>query len=103
MIDADALRRMRPDALLVNTSRGGLIDEAALAEALREGRLGGAALDVRAQEPPGPDDPLADAPRLLLTPHVAGITVESNTRASLHVADEILRALRGEPLRTPVA
>ena len=102
MIDADALRRMRPGALLVNTSRGGLIDEAALADALRDGRLGGAALDVRAHQPPGPDDPLVDAPRLLLTPHVAGITVESNTRASLHVADEILRALRGEPLRTPV-
>ena len=102
MIDAAALRRMRPGALLVNTSRGGLVDEVALADALRDGRLGGAALDVRAHEPSGPDDPLVDVPRLLLTPHVAGITVESNTRASLHVADEILRALRGEPLRTPV-
>jgi len=103
LIDADALRRMRPGALLVNTSRGGLIDEAALARALRDGHLGGAALDVREHEPPGANDPLADAPRLLLTPHVAGITVESNTRASLHVADEILRALDGAPLRTPVA
>jgi len=103
LIDAAALGRMRPGALLVNTSRGGLVDEAALARALREGRLGGAALDVRAHEPPGADDPLAGAPRLLLTPHVAGITVESNARASLHVADEVLRALQGESLRTPVA
>ncbi|MDF1523108.1 MAG: hydroxyacid dehydrogenase [Trueperaceae bacterium] len=102
LIDAEALARMRPDALLVNTSRGGLIDEAALATALREGRLGGAALDVRDHEPPGDGDPLAGAPRLLLTPHVAGVTVESNARASRHVADEVLRALAGEGLRTPV-
>jgi len=102
LIDAEALRRMRPGALLVNTSRGGLVDEAALARALRDGHLGGAALDVREQEPPGADDPLRDAPRVLLTPHVAGITVESNARASLHVADEVLRALAGEPLKTPV-
>ena len=102
LIDADALQRMRPGALLVNTSRGGLVDEAALARSLRDGHLGGAALDVRDREPPGPGDPLADAPRLLLTPHVAGITVESNARASLHVAEEVLRALAGERLRTPV-
>lgn len=102
LIDDAALRRMRPGALLVNTSRGGLVDEAALARALRDGRLGGAALDVRDREPPGPGDPLAGVPRLLLTPHVAGITVESNARASHHVAAEVLRALAGEGLRTPV-
>jgi (S)-sulfolactate dehydrogenase len=102
LVDADALGRMRPDALLVNTARGGLVDERALAAALRAGRLGGAALDVRAAEPPGADDPLAGVPRLLLTPHVAGVTHESNARASLHVADEVLRALAGEPLRTPL-
>jgi len=102
LFDAAALRCMRPDALLINTSRGGLIDESALAAALREGRLGGAALDVRDREPPGAGDPLASAPRLLLTPHVAGVTHESNARASLHVADEVLRVLAGEPLRTPV-
>jgi D-3-phosphoglycerate dehydrogenase len=102
LIAADAIARMRPGALLVNTSRGGLVDEAALAAALTEGRLGGAALDVRDREPPGPDDPLAAVPRLLLTPHVAGITHESNARASLHVADEVLRVLAGEGLRTPL-
>jgi (S)-sulfolactate dehydrogenase len=102
LIGAEAIGRMRPGALLVNTSRGGLVDEAALAAALRDGRLGGAALDVRDREPPGAIDPLAGAPRLLLTPHVAGITHESNARASLHVADEVLRALGGEGLRTPL-
>ncbi len=102
MLDEAALRRMRRGALLVNTARGGLVDEAALARALTEGHLGGAALDVRPVEPPGADDPLASAPRLLLTPHVAGVTRQSNARASWHVAYEVLRALAGEPLRTPV-
>jgi D-3-phosphoglycerate dehydrogenase len=102
MLGEAALRRMRPGALLVNTARGGLVDEAALARALTDGHLGGAALDVRPVEPPGADDPLAGAPRLLLTPHVAGVTRQSNARASRHVAQEVLRALAGEPLRTPV-
>jgi (S)-sulfolactate dehydrogenase len=102
LIDAAALARMPEGGLLVNTARGGLVDEAALAAALRSGHLGGAALDVRAHEPPGDGDPLADAPRLLLTPHVAGVTVESNARASRHVAAEVMRALAGDALRTPV-
>lgn len=102
MLDEAALRLMRPGALLVNTARGGLIDEAALASALADGHLGGAALDVRPVEPPGVDDPLVGAPRLLLTPHVAGVTRQSNARASMHVAHEVLRALAGAPLRTPV-
>ena len=102
MLGERALRRMRPGALLVNTARGGLIDEAALARALRDGHLGGAALDVRPVEPPSVDGPLAGAPRLLLTPHVAGVTRQSNARASRHVAQEVLRALAGEPLRTPL-
>jgi (S)-sulfolactate dehydrogenase len=102
LIDATALARLRPDAVLVNTSRGELIDEADLAAALTRGHLRAAVLDVRANEPPGADDPLAGAPRLVLTPHVAGVTVEANARASGHVADEVLRVLRGESLRTPV-
>jgi (S)-sulfolactate dehydrogenase len=102
LIGAAALSRMKPTALLVNTSRGGLVDEEALAAALQRGALGGAALDVRAHEPPGADDPLRGAPNLILTPHVAGVTHESNLRASQHIADEVLRVLRGEPARTPV-
>lgn len=102
MLGEAALRRLRPGALLVNTARGGLVDEVALARALADGHLGGAALDVRPQEPPGAGDPLARAPRLLLTPHVAGVTRQSNARASRHVAREVLRALAGEPMRTPL-
>jgi D-3-phosphoglycerate dehydrogenase len=101
LIDARALSRMKATALLVNTARGGLVDEAALARALREGALGGAVLDVRASEPPGAGDPLASCPNLTLTPHVAGVTDESNARASHHVFDEVLRVLRGENARTP--
>ena len=87
---------MKPTAYLVNTSRGGIVDEAALAAALRAGKLGGAALDVRVNEPPGKDDPLAGAPNLLLTPHVAGITDEAQDRISIAVAEDVLRVLRGE-------
>jgi len=72
------------------------VDEAALAEVLRAGRLGGAALDVRAQEPPMRDDPLAALDNVLLTPHVAGLTAESQARVCTTVADDVLRVLRGE-------
>jgi glycerate dehydrogenase len=73
LINADTLRLMQPSALLLNTARGGLIDEMALAAALREGRLAGAALDVLSVEPPPPGHPLlaADIPNLLITPHCA--------------------------------
>jgi glycerate dehydrogenase len=73
LIGAPEIARMRPDALLVNTARGGLVDERALAAALRGRRIGGAALDVLSQEPPPPDHPLLahDIPNLILTPHVA--------------------------------
>ena len=87
---------MKPTAILINTSRGGIIDEAALADALRTGRLGGAALDVRAQEPPTGDDPLATLDNVLLTPHIAGLTAESQARVCTTVADDVLRVLRGE-------
>ena len=68
LINAARLATMKPTAYLVNTSRGGIVDEAALAAALRAGKLAGAALDVRVNEPPGADDPIAGAPNLLLTP-----------------------------------
>ncbi|MDQ3460739.1 MAG: hydroxyacid dehydrogenase, partial [Deinococcota bacterium] len=66
-------------------------------------RLAGAALDVRAQEPPGQGDPLRGLPNVLLTPHVAGVTEEANRRASLRVAEDVLRVLRGEPPVSPLA
>jgi len=70
------------------------VDEAALAAMLREGRLGAAALDVFEREPLPPGTPLAGAPRLLLTPHIAGITVESNERVSAFIAERVADALR---------
>lgn len=96
LIGTKALLGMKPTALLINTARGGLVDETALAEALRQGRVAGAVLDVRETEPPGEDDPLRGLGNVLLTPHIAGVTEESNRRASLHVANDVLRVLRGE-------
>lgn len=96
LINAERLALMKPTAVLINTSRGGILDEAALVRALREDRLGGAALDVRAQEPPGEDDLLTRCDRVLLTPHIAGLTVEAQARVCTAVAQDVLRVLRGE-------
>jgi (S)-sulfolactate dehydrogenase len=93
LLDAARIARMRPDAILINTSRGGIVDEAALAAALRAGRLRGAALDVFEQEPLPAGSPLADAPNLILTPHIAGLTQEANTRVSDMVAAGVTMAL----------
>jgi D-3-phosphoglycerate dehydrogenase/(S)-sulfolactate dehydrogenase len=102
LIGREALAKMRAHAFLINTARGGLIDETALAEALRERRLAGAAIDVRENEPPGESDPLRGLPNAILTPHIAGVTHESNHRASLHVARDVLRVLAGERPISPV-
>ena len=97
MVDARRLARMRPDALLINTARGALVDEPALDRALREERIGGAALDVLAVEPPPADHPLLSAPRCLVTPHVAWATRASRGRL-LDVATDNVRAyLAGKP------
>jgi (S)-sulfolactate dehydrogenase len=95
LIDAGALSRMRPTAVLINTSRGGIVDENALAEALLEGRLGGAALDVFAAEPLGPEPAavFAGIPNLLLTPHVAGNTRESVDRVARMIVEQVLEEL----------
>ena len=95
-IDAQAIGLMRPDAVLINSSRGGIVDEAALAAALRAGRLGGAALDVLAEEPPTLTSAsiFHDCPNLILTPHIAGVTAESNVRVSAVTAANVLRELR---------
>ena len=95
LIGAPALARMRPSAVLVNTARGGIVDETALADALRGGRLGGAALDVFEDEPLGVEAArrFADCPNLLLTPHVAGLTAEANARVSTLTVSNVRRAL----------
>lgn len=96
LIGAAELRRMRPGGILVNAARGTLVDEAALAEALASGHLGGAALDTRAVEPPGRWDALLALPQVLHTPHVAGLTREAQERTARRVAEDVGRVLRGE-------
>jgi (S)-sulfolactate dehydrogenase len=93
MLDARRLALMKPDAILINTSRGGIVDESALAAALRSGRLGGAALDVFAVEPLSAGSALAGCPNLLLTPHIAGLTREANVRVSTLIAEKVAAAL----------
>jgi D-3-phosphoglycerate dehydrogenase len=95
LLDRSRLGRLRHGAFLVNTARGGIVDEAALAEALRTGRLGGAALDVTVREPLPADDPLLAVPDLLLSPHVAGVTAESARWMALEAADNVLAGLAG--------
>lgn len=93
LLGRERLARMKRDAVLINTARGGLVDEAALAEMLRAGRLGAAALDVFEKEPLPAGSALVGAPRLLLTPHIAGVTVESNERVSSLIAERVAEFL----------
>ncbi len=97
LIDAPAIGRMKRDAILINAARGGVVDEAAAAMALKQGRLGGAALDVFADEPLSAKAGavFGDIPNLILTPHVAGVTVESNVRVSSLTAETVRRHLDG--------
>ncbi len=102
MIDRAALAKMRPDAILVNTCRGPVVDEAAVAEALDAGRLFGYAADVFEVEPPKPGHPLIGRPDVLLTPHSAAQTVEGLTNMAVGVATDVLRVLNGEEPLNPV-
>lgn len=101
LIDAGFLARMRPGSLLVNVGRGEVVDETALADALRRGHLGGAALDVRATEPP-PPGPLDDAPNVVFTPHVAGITARAQDRVAEMLAEDLASLLGGGEARHAV-
>lgn len=104
MVNADVLARMRPHALLINVSRGGLIDEVALCEALSAGRLAGAALDVwEGAEPPPADHPLLKFPQVIATPHAAGSTEQTQEASSLAVAQQLWHVLNGhEPFHRVV-
>ncbi len=98
LIDARRLACMQPHAVLVNTCRGPVVDERALAQALANGTLAGAAIDVFEREPPEAS-PLLHAPNVLLSPHVAGITIESARRTAEHCAQEVARVLGGQGAR----
>ncbi|MFM8343453.1 MAG: NAD(P)-dependent oxidoreductase, partial [Betaproteobacteria bacterium] len=95
LINAERLSRMKAHAVLINTARGGVVDELALAQALRAHRLGGAALDVFEQEPLPAAPHFAGCPNLILTPHIAGVSTESNERVSSLIAERVLQALGG--------
>jgi D-3-phosphoglycerate dehydrogenase / 2-oxoglutarate reductase len=102
MFDAARLARMKPAAYLVNTARGGIIDEPALHAALTSGKLAGAGLDVFEQEPTPADNPLLALPNVISAPHMAGVTRESLDRMGLQTARNILSALDGTPIRDNV-
>jgi phosphoglycerate dehydrogenase-like enzyme len=102
MIDAAALAAMKPSAVLVNVSRGDVVAEAALVEALRRGRLRGAALDVFHTEPLPEDSPLWTLPNVLITPHVSGTSLRFWERECALIIDNIARYLADEPLRNLV-
>jgi D-3-phosphoglycerate dehydrogenase len=99
VIDAARLKQMKPTAFLINCARGGLVDELALADALKAGTIAGAGIDVWAEEPPPTDHPLLHLPTCLVTPHVAGASLEARRETARMVAEETLRVLRGEAPR----
>ncbi|MEP6954147.1 MAG: D-glycerate dehydrogenase [Solirubrobacteraceae bacterium] len=98
LIDAAALASMKPTAVLVNTARGGLVDQAALADALRAGAIAAAALDVTDPEPLAPDDPLLAAPNVLVVPHIGSATTQTRARMADMAVDNLLAALAGQPM-----
>jgi D-3-phosphoglycerate dehydrogenase len=102
LFSAARLKLMKRTAYLVNTARGGIVDEPALYEALTSGRLAGAGLDVFEQEPPPAGHKLLSLPNVITAPHVAGVTVEAVDRMSAQTARNILSALDGEPIRQNV-
>jgi D-3-phosphoglycerate dehydrogenase len=101
LIGERALARMRPGALLLNVARGGVVDEGAVARALLDGQLGGAAIDVFETEPPA-GSPLLEAPNTVLTPHLGASTAEAQVLVATEVAEQILDVLEGRPARYAV-
>ncbi|WP_171054168.1 NAD(P)-dependent oxidoreductase [Arenibacterium halophilum] len=99
LISREALAKMQPDSILVNIARGPVVDEAALADALRDGVIGGACLDVFTTQPLPPESPLRSAPNTVLSPHVAGVTADSMRRMSQVAVDDALRILSAEQPR----
>jgi len=102
LMNAERFAAMRPGAIFVNGSRGGIVDEPALHDALVSGKLAGAGLDVFEQEPPPPGHSLFALPNVIFAPHVAGVTREAVDRMSEQTAKNILSVLDGDPLRQNV-
>jgi D-3-phosphoglycerate dehydrogenase len=96
LVSREVMQAMKPGVILVNTSRGPVVDEVALIEALQSGQLGGAGLDVYDPEPPAPDHPLFQMDQVALTPHLASFTDEGRQRMGLMAVEDTLRVLRGE-------
>lgn len=102
MVGEKELALMKKGAYVINTARGGIVNEQALYRALCAGHIAGAALDVWEIEPPDPADPLLNHPQVIATPHYAGTTEESLYRVGMAAVEEVLRVLRGEPPKNPV-
>ena len=102
LIDARAISKMKKGVFLINAARGPLVDEAALARALGSGQIGGAALDVLEGEPPDPKSAIFDAPNLILTPHMAGSTLECLEAIASWAGEDIARVMNGKKPRYPV-
>jgi len=95
MIKAEHIARMKDGVVLVNCARGGIYDEKALADALNSGKVGGAAIDVFEEEPPGQDHPLVNAKNIVLSPHIGANTIEAQDRVAVQTAEMVVEALRG--------
>ena len=98
LVNAARLSKMKPTAFLINTGRGALIDEAALAAALRDGRIAGAAMDVLSSEPPAAGNPLLSAPHCIITPHIAWASIEARRRLMAIAAENIRAFQLGQPV-----
>ncbi|MCC6958036.1 MAG: D-glycerate dehydrogenase, partial [Anaerolineales bacterium] len=98
LVDANFLAKMKPESILINTSRGPVVDQTALYEALKAGRIAGAALDVTVPEPLPTDSPLLELDNLIITPHIASASQATRLRMSIMAAENLIAGLRGERL-----
>lgn len=103
LIGTDELSLMKPTVYLINTSRGEILDEAALVSALQKGKIAGAALDVFAKEPLAPGNPILGLPNVIVTPHIAAVSREGAARISSMIAEDVVRVLSGKPAQHLVA
>ena len=97
-VDTDSLKKMKPSCILINTGRGPLVDEEAVASALHHGKLGAYGADVMTQEPPAKDNPLFNEPNAFITPHIAWATLEARTRLNKQVAANVKAFIEGHPI-----